>query len=644
MAVSTESNRITDKILKVESHQATWRMKCRRNLQMYEWTRTMDLISQNDNVVAGYSQNNQGSTESDHIRVSENVIRSCIETLTSKIASQKVMPHFNLINGDFHDFRVRNAAQQFFDVYYQEMDVNKVITQAFQDSCVTDRGIIYINRDNYQIERIQPWQFFFDPREYAYGSLTQCAIKRTDYPTSLLDIKTDLDTVTMHEYWDVKDHKHITWLEEINKVITEKYEPDVLPFVILRWSNPMKSSSASCVVDLLFGIQREINYILAQIADASQSAFGNKYIVPSDSNVQIEQMNNRNGELIKYDPQLTQSGVVPIQVVATPFMDAQWFEALEKFKQDAYEMVGISQLSATSQKPRGLNSGVGLQTMEDIESDRFETQLNTVIRAYTDIAKVCMSIFNPEDTILPESRFRSNVKWADIVNARDNMSLQFSSIDSISKDPSTKQRIVSEWVAQGYISKARAGILLEVPDVENGYSLINNNINAVMTIIDDCILYDRYEIPDYVDNNILQEEIVNTLLSLRAANYDKNKADIAKLTKLFEMSESKNANSQTSAEYAASMMLQEEMANVMPQIQAQAQQLGQQQAQQILQAAMPTTTTATTPTPTEQQNTSDEECKEEPSDTLESVSNELLTIAKKYYYKNNNNNNKGDKQ
>ena len=55
------------------------------------------------------------------------------------------------------------------------------------------------------------------------------------------------------------------------------------------------------------------------------------------------------GDVVTYDPQMTTNGAVPIQTVTTPFMDGQWFQALQQFKQDAYEMVGISQLSATTQ-------------------------------------------------------------------------------------------------------------------------------------------------------------------------------------------------------------------------------------------------------------------------------------------------------
>ena len=614
-------------ILEIESHQKAWRQKCRRNLILYEFTPNMDLTSQNDSTTVGFY--NAGNAENTSM-IQENVIRSCIDTLGSKIASQKVTPFFNTVNGTFREIQVVKAAQQFFDILYDELNVNKTVVQAFVDSCITDRGIIYVNKDNKNIERIQPWQFFFDPREYAYGQLTHCAFKKTDYPASLLTEKTDLQTVTLHEYWSIKEHIHATYIEELNKVSFDKWDANILPFAILRWSNPVKASSSTCVVDLLFGIQKQINYLLSQIKDASKSSFGIKYIVPTDSDVKINRLNNSNGEVIEYTPQMTPNGVMPVQPVTPAFMDGQWFSALQQFKQDAYEMVGISQLSAMSQKPSGLNTGVGLQTMEDIESDRFETQLNSVIRVYVDIAKICMEVFDPLEEVLPSSIYRGHITWKDITEARNLMSIQFSSLDKISKDPVVKQQIISQWVNSGYISRAHAMQLMEVPDDTRGYSLMNNSLNAVMSVIDDCVEKDIYDVPIYIDTALLKEEITSTLLSLKAAQNPENEVDIQKLQRLMYNVEAMNKNAMTSAEFAATQSLQEELTAAIPGIQQQAIQEGSKLG---LDAAMQQQQNEQTQQNKQQQEimaTSDINEKTD-IDNGNEAAQELLSLGKKFY-------------
>ena len=616
-------------ILEIESHQKAWRQKCRRNLILYEFTPNMDLTSQNDSTTVGFY--NAGNAENTSM-IQENVIRSCIDTLGSKIASQKVTPFFNTVNGTFREIQVVKAAQQFFDILYDELNVNKTVVQAFVDSCITDRGIIYVNKDNKNIERIQPWQFFFDPREYAYGQLTHCAFKKTDYPASLLTEKTDLQTVTLHEYWSIKEHIHATYIEELNKVSFDKWDANILPFAILRWSNPVKASSSTCVVDLLFGIQKQINYLLSQIKDASKSSFGIKYIVPTDSDVKINRLNNSNGEVIEYTPQMTPNGVMPVQPITPAFMDGQWFSALQQFKQDAYEMVGISQLSAMSQKPSGLNSSVGLQTMEDIESDRFETQLNSVIRVYVDIAKICMEVFDPLEEVLPSSIYRGHITWKDITEARNLMSIQFSSLDKISKDPVVKQQIISQWVNSGYISRAHAMQLMEVPDDTRGYSLMNNSLNAVMSVIDDCVEKDIYDVPIYIDTALLKEEITSTLLSLKAAQNPENEVDIQKLQRLMYNVEAMNKNAMTSAEFAATQSLQEELTAAIPDITQMAINEGSQLGLDAAMQQQQTEQTKQNEQPQQQGIMATSDINEKESvDNGNEAAQELLSLGKKFY-------------
>jgi hypothetical protein len=200
-----------------------------------------------------------------------------------------------------------------------------------------------------------------------------------------------------------------------------------------------------------------------------------------------------------------------------------------------------------STKPTGLNSGVALSTMENIESDRFETQLNQVIRAYVDIAKTCIEVFPEEDTILPEDNQRLSIKWKDIVEESNKMVVQFSAADSLSKDPSTKLQQLQMLAQTGIIPQTRIAQFMELPDIQSGYSLSNNAINAVLTCINDCIEKDIFEVPDYIPFLMLKEEIINTQLSLKSAASaeNDNRKDIEKLTKLYEAVEEKEAEWQS---------------------------------------------------------------------------------------------------
>lgn len=553
--------KIVKDIHKLESFYGTYRSKCRRNLRMYEYSPTISIDNLTDDQVVGYYQQGFFDNEDDTTSsIQENVIRSCIDTLVSKIASQKVRPFINTVNGTFRDMQVAKQAQDFFDSLYDEQNVNRIISDCFRDACIFDKGIIFIDRNNKKVERVMPWQVYIDPREASYNHLTKALYKKDQFPVSLLPLKTDteLEYVTLYEYWDLNKAKKYYYIPEIDYFDYEKWDCNALPFIFINYSSPVKSASCQSIVDLLYGIQMEIDSLMIKIKDASQLSSPLKFFVPEGSTIKVHKLSNRTGEIITYTatPNMTGS---PVTVATEPFMDPQWMQTVETLKNHAYEQVGISQLSATSQKPQGLNSGVALSTMEDIESDRFEWQLNTVVRSYVDLARLMIQVFPADDDILPPNKFRGTIKWSDIVEMRDEMNIQFSAAESLSKDPSTKLQQLQALYAAGLIPQSRIAQLMELPDLQLGYSISNNSINAVLAVIDDCLENDNFEIPDYIPNNgpngMLCTEIMNTALSLKAANNPANEADIQKLLQLYQIAIQKNIGAQTSAELAASNQL-----------------------------------------------------------------------------------------
>lgn len=563
MAKRKLNERVIDKMIRLENFYGTYKTKCRRNLRLYEYSPTISIDELTDEACVGYYQQGTFDIEDDTTSsVQENVIRSCIETLVSKIASQKVRPFINTVNGTFRDMQIAKQAQEFFDALYEEQNINKVVSDAFRDSCIFDKGVIYIDVNNKKVERIMPWQVYVDPREASYGKLTQITWKQNQYPISLLPIKTDDDIedtfVTYYQYWDLNKGKKYYYIPELEHYEEEKFEANAIPFLFINYSSPIKATSCQSVVDLLYGIQMEIDALLVKIKDASQLSSICRYFVPESSTIKTSKLSNRVGEVITYTATPNMTGN-PVMADHEPFMDPQWMQTVETLKNHAYELVGISQLSATSKKPQGLNSGVALSTMEDIESDRFESQLNTVIRTYVDLARLMIQVFPPEEDILPPNRLRSSISWADIVEMRDSINIQFSAAESLSKDPSTKLQQLQALYAAGLIPQSRIAQLMDLPDLQLGYSLANNSINAVLAVIDDCLENDNFEVPDYIPTQMLLEEIMNTCLSLKSANNPKNKEDIQKLLQLYDAAQQKNFEAQTSAEMAAVGTLNQEL-------------------------------------------------------------------------------------
>ena len=543
---------ITSAVSSLKVFGSSRRGKYYRNYRRYNYTPFADLENVSNPSVVGYYEQ-PAEIEEDTTQTPQiNVIKSCIDTLTSKIAQSKVRPFFNTQNGSFKDIQIVKQAQAFFDLYYDLQSVNKKVSEAFRDACIFEKGVIYIDPDTKEINKALPWQVFIRPAEVTYGKITRVYYERKDYPTTLIDEKLikkakceNVDYVVYGIYYDTFNKiKSIL----INGVVvdTVEYKANKIPFIFLHYCSPIIGDTSQSVVDMLNSIQLEIDSLMMKVKDASQLNPALTFCVPKGSSVKISQLNNRVGQVLEYNatPNMTGS---PVTVATPAFIDSQYMATIDELKQMAYELVGISQLSAMSTKPTGLDSGVALSTMENIESDRFETQLNQVIRAYVDIAKTCIEVFPEEDTILPEDNHRLSIKWKDIVEESNKMVIQFSAADSLSKDPSTKLQQLQMLAQTGIIPVTRIAQFMELPDIQSGYSLSNNAINAVLTCINDCIEKDVFNVPDYIPFQMLKEEIINTQLSLKAAASEENDntKDIEKLTRLYESVEAKEAEWQT---------------------------------------------------------------------------------------------------
>ena len=518
-------------------------VKYYRNRSLYESTPRLNIENiKNPNVVGyynGISELNEDTTATPNL----NVIKSCIDTLSSKIAQSKVRPFFNCVNGSFKDIQTVKSAQQFFDQYYDAEDVNKKVSEAFRDACIFENGYIFIDVDTKKIDKALPWQVYERPSELSYGKVTRTYFERKDYPITLLPskvlnaIKEKIgfnEYVTYGLYFDTVNKIKVYYVPEYDFILEEPFEAERTPFIRIYYNCPVSGNTSNSVVDMLYTIQLEINTLMNKIKDASQLNIAMTYLIPKGSGLKTGQLNNRIGNIIEYEPTSNMTGS-PVTVSTPSFIDPQYMALLNELIAKAYELVGISALSAQSKKPTGLNSGIALSTMEDVESERFETQLNQVIKSYVDIARTCLEVFPKDEDILPEVTTRMTIKWGDIVEESKKMQIQFSSADALSKDPSQKLQQLIALAQAGVIPQSRISQFMEIPDLQGGYSIANNAINAVMSIIQDCVNNDVFDIPEYIPLSLLEDEILNTQLSLRAANYEMNRESIAKLSTLYSM-------------------------------------------------------------------------------------------------------------
>lgn len=572
-----DKKKILDNIAELSQYRDRLRPKYLRNLRLYTYSMNVSLNQiKSGNIVGYWNLINSEYTSS----INENVIQSCIDAITSQVAAKHTRPFFNTINGTYKQMQIAKQAQQFFDFIFDEQDVNKIITEAFRDACIFGRGFVYYDNYTHKVEKALPWQVIYRPAEETYGKITRVLYQKDWFPTTLLPedlkYKGKEDYVTLSDYYDTVNNVRATLING-QIVKTEPYLAGDIPFIKLSYVSPIYGRDTSSVVDLIYGIQMKLDDLYNLISEASRLNPAHTVIVPQGSDVKVSQLSNKVGQMLTYKPipDITN----PVSIMTPNFIGDQYMQTVEQLKNDAYELVGISKLTAQSKKPTGLDSGKALKTMNDIESERFEVQMKQVIRAYTDLTRLIIKSENPEEFILPADNKRFPIKWEQIQEQYTNMSIQFSNLDYLSNDPSERSKQINDLVASGIISRSHAARYFDSVDLEASYSFANNSLNAVEAVIDQAIVNNDFTIPEYIPLDLLCQEIVNTMLSLKAVENEENAKNIENLKLLYkeavnlknQIAEQNNQNAATADEQAFQTQLQRQAQEIVNQAQANAQ-------------------------------------------------------------------------
>lgn len=443
-----------------------------------------------------------------------NVIKSVIDTLVSQLANEKVRPYFTPNNGDYETRQTVKQVQKYFDIAFDNANVHNLICKAFLESCIFGKGYLWVNPFTWKIEILPTWTVGLLHTEELYGEPTSLLVKYINFPASLLEKDYNIklndarEYVTLSFYIDTLEKKAQLFVGTDKKKSIE-WKPETLPIIELNYTKDIFGAKGRGIVEELDGIQTQIDLINAKISAAAQLTAANTTYVIEGSNLRPSDIDNRVGKVygIKMPPGVNTPPVV--NVTPVPF-DPMWQNLLDYYIKQAYEIIGVNQLDAQAKKPAGLDSGVALQTMEDIASNRFETQMQSYIKAYVDLAKIVISVM-PEDTeILPKNIKTTELTWKDIKKDSELFKVQYSAATALSKDPQERMKQIIQLSEMGLIGADKLAVYLDSPD----FSEALEGAQAVQNAIDKCIELaienGEVNIPDFVAYQKLAEAITIT--------------------------------------------------------------------------------------------------------------------------------------
>lgn len=471
-------------------------------------------------------------TSASSSRITYNIIQSVIDTVCSKMSKNKPKPLFLTSGGDYKMQRKAQKLTKFVDGIFYENDGYALGMEVFRDACVWGTGFIHVffdSEDRLAYERVIPSEIRVDDVEGFYGK------PRSLYRTKNLDrsivlnmfpgkariineanqakpddlgaYPTVSDEVSVVEAWhlpsgtDAKDGKHVITLAS-DVLFEEDYEHTFFPFIPFHWSKKLFGFWGQGLAEQLQPIQLEINKLLWVIQRSMHLAGSFKILLENGSKIVKEHLNNDIGSIVNY------SGTPP-QYVIPPMVQPEVYQHLTTLIERGYEQAGISQLSAASKKPEGLDSGKALREYNDIESDRFMVVGLAYERFFLQLAEVTIELMKANvngayPVKVPGEGFIETIDWDDVQMDDDAYIMQCYPISALSEEPSARLQEVQEMMQAGLIDPEAGKRLLNYPDIEEEESFSNAPLDYLHEILDKMVdeddLAEAYTPPEPFDD------------------------------------------------------------------------------------------------------------------------------------------------
>ncbi len=492
-------------------------------------------------------------------RVTLNIVQSMVDTVVSKITKNRPKPTFLTEGGDWALQRKAQKLTQFIEGQYDQTGFYQLAPLAFLDAAIQGTGAIKIYREGKNIcaEKVFIDELVTDDHESIYGKPRQLHQKKyihkdvllAKFPKKAFEIER-LGSAEMSSYasntydrarnmllvtesWHLRsseestDGKHTICIDNCT-LLEETWEHDYFPFVFFRYGIRPLGFWGQGLSEQLTGLQLEINKILRTIQVSMHLVSIPKIYVEASSNIVSAHLNNKIGGIVKYvgqPPTEGKLGSIPTEL----------FAHLDRLYSRAYEIAGVSQLSANAQKPAGLDSGKALREYNDIESERFMSVGKRYEQGFLDAAPIYIDLIKE---IAEENdgnlqikvkgdKFLKTLDWKEVSLDKDMYLMQCFPTSSLASDPSGRLQDVQELMAAGFIGKEDGMKLLDFPDLRQFYNFNNAGLEDIERAIENIIDKGDYETPEpYQNLNLGITKMQQAYLYYRSQNAPESRLEL----------------------------------------------------------------------------------------------------------------------
>lgn len=460
-----------------------------------------------------------------------NVCQSCVDTLASKICTHRPRPQFLTNGGNWSQRNRAKNLDRFVEGAFYETKLYDKVRDVFYDAAIFGTGFLNIYEEESRIhaKRVPPFEIFVDeqtaltdkPRSLFRKKLVSAEVLKAIYGdtrekrrrideaagngrsvVTADDYMVSQDMVEVVEGWhlksgrDGKDGRRVMCIDGCT-LIDEAYDLDDFPFVVLRWSRRPVGYYGQGIVEQLEGIQYEINKLLHRIQRAMHM-YSVAITYVARGSVKKTHLMNETGIIVEYEP----PGPAP-ETKMPNAISSEVFNHLWTLYAKAYELSGVSQLSATSRKPSGDLSGVALRTLQDVETERFALLVSDVDELIMEAARRFVGLarriykYDPSFSTYHRAKdFITSIKWSEVDLDEQDYVIQVYPSSQLPRTPAGRLQLVQEMIGSGMISAGEGLRLLGFPDVESAMSAEVIALEDIDRLIEKMLYNGEYEPPD----------------------------------------------------------------------------------------------------------------------------------------------------
>ncbi len=463
-------------------------------------------------------------------RLKRNVVASCIDTGCAKLAKNRPAPQFVTNGADWSTRRKASKLSKFGKGLLHQVDAYRIGPTMLREAMIFGTSLAKVvgERDRLCLERTFPWEVFVDHTEALYGEPRQMIQRRfvdravameafagsgqgvtmrrqaiADAATperASIGRDTTCEQIEIVEAWHLPsgdgadDGRHVI-ATRAGVLLNEKWERAAFPFVVLRWEDPIAGFWGVGMAHRLVGFQFEINKLLQRIQLAMHTFAATKVYIDAASGIPKAHIDNETGTV----HMVSRGGAKP-EIVPQQSVHPEMFAQVDRLVAAAFEDVGISQLSATSRKPAGLDSGAALREYNDIESERFvvagrrwEEFFLDIVRRGLDVVREMGGEFSLS---APDKREPERIAWADVDLEESAYTLQCFPVSLLPSTPAGRVQMVQELAGAGWIDAGTAMEMLDLPDLDEMWSRLTASRRHVRKVLDRMLDGGDQEMPD----------------------------------------------------------------------------------------------------------------------------------------------------